>query len=103
MDIEEIRRKKLEELKKQKESQSQGVEQKDRILAIARQVCEEKAYDRLTNLFEVKPERFQKALEYCIAYYRRTGKKIDDSSLRNFLETLARMSERKTRIEFRRK
>ena len=107
MDIEEIRRRKLEELKRKQ--QAKGAEKQsheannEKILSIARSVCSEKAYDRLTNIMHVNPERFQRALEFCIANYRRTGTKTSDELLLKFLSTLAKMSEKKTKIEFKRK
>ena len=108
MDIEEIRKKKLEELKKRQMQKEQNQPDsaeagKERILAIARTVCTERAYDRLTNLMHANQERFQRALEFCIASHRRTGKKVEDALLLKFLETLSKMNERKTKIEFKRK
>ncbi len=110
MDIEEIRRRKLEELRKKQmeregsaNSQQEGKSANEKLLSIARAVCSEKAYDRLTNIMHVNPERFQRALEFCIANHRRTGAKTSDELLVRFLTTLARMSEKKTKIEFKRK
>ena len=103
MDIEEIRKKKLEELKKREEAKQEiPEEQKEKLLSIARSVCTEKAYDRLTNLI-IKPEVFSKALEFCVASFRRTNRKVEDELLLRFLRTMSKMSHKETKIEFRRK
>ena len=101
-ELEEIRRKKLEALRKQQEANQQRSEV-EQLLAVARQVCSEKAYDRLTNLqFADKTlNLFKRALQFCIAYFRRTGEKVSDETLR---AALAKMTERREpKIEFRRK
>ncbi len=99
MDIEEIRKKKLEELKEK----SKAKEELSKYLAIAREVCDEKAYDRLTNVMHANQELFMKALEYCVLRFKRTGSKVDDKSLKEFLSYVSSTSRKEPKIRFKRK
>ena len=94
-------------MKPNNEEKDKEEEKKKQLFALARMVCEEEAYNRFTNafysLYKTKPEIIEKALQYCIEYYRRTRKKIDEEQLKKVLQSLTSMEKKETRIIFKRK
>jgi programmed cell death protein 5 len=93
-----VAEKELEEFRKQREAELQAEMQ---LNAVARQLLDESARQRLNNVKLVNPELYVKALQ-TLVYMQRSNQfsgKIDDGSLKRILE---RLSERRE-IKIKRK
>ena len=98
-DIEEIRRRKLEQLKKLEEARKA----EEQLKAMLRQVVDQKAYERLMNVSMANKELYLIASKQLIALYNRVGRKLSDDEVLKVLRMLKASTERETRIVFREK
>lgn len=98
MNEEEIRRKKLEELRRRQE-EGEKLEQVKMALRVA---LHPDAYNRLMNVMLANPELFQGAVQYAVALYQKVGRKLTDEEVRRILVRL-KGEEKKPEISFKRK
>ncbi len=98
MNEEEIRKKKLEELKKRQE-ESEKIEQ---IKAALRIALHPDAYERVMNVMLANPELFQGTVQYIVALYQKVGRKLTDEEVRRILVRL-KGEEKGVEISFKRK
>ncbi len=90
MDADEIRAKKLNELKSK-------IAKEEEEKKLARELLDEKAYERLMNIRAVKPDRFEGVLRYLMAM-KNAGYvkgKIDERTLILILEKMSKRNEGK--------
>ncbi len=98
MNEEEIRRKKLEELRKRQE-EGEKLEQIKMVLRVA---LHHDAYERVMNVMLANPELFQGAVQYIVALYQTVGRKLTDEEVRRILVRL-KGEEKRVEISFKRK
>jgi programmed cell death protein 5 len=101
-ELEEIKRRKLAEMRKRLEEEK---ERRAQIEAALRQILTPEARERLSNLRLVKPELAQ-ALEEQLINLARSGRvkiPITDDFLKRLLSEIYEQTHRDTRIEIRRK
>ncbi|NAZ26845.1 MAG: DNA-binding protein [Thermogladius sp.] len=101
-ELEEIKRRKLAEMRKRLEEEK---ERRAQIEAALRQILTPEARERLSNLRLVKPELAQ-ALEEQLINLAKSGRvkiPITDDFLKRLLSEIYEQTHRETRIEIRRK
>ena len=94
-EVDEIRQNKLEELKKRQEQQRQQEEADARLETAVKQLLEEKAKARLSNVKLVNPEVYFKAVQ-AIIYLFNAGQvqgKLNEEQLKALLKKLSEKRE----------
>lgn len=94
-DLEQARRKRLEDIQK-------AQQEEERIKATLRSILDDAAYDRMMNVKVASPELYMSAVQGCAAIYQRLGRRLGEKEV---LLILRRMkgSEKETKITFERK
>lgn len=96
----EIRKKKMEEYRRM----LQEKEMEAKLDAVVRQMVEDTAYDRISNVKVAKGLEFYKFLvQHIAAYYQKYGVRLSDATVRNILENLVKQTRREYNIKFMRK
>ena len=98
MSEEEIRRKKLEELRKRQAE----AEQLEQIKAALRLALQQDAYQRMMNVLLANQELFNGAVRYVLSLYQKIGRKLTDEEVRMILVRL-KGKEKEVEISFKRK
>lgn len=94
-ELEEKRKKKLENIQKKYEFE-------EKLKASLRKILEEDAYERLSNVKIANNEFYETVAQQCMVIYRRIQRKIKDEEILEILKYL-KGEERKTEIRFERK
>lgn len=94
-ELEQIRKKKLEDMQKKQEADEQ-------IKAMLRAILDEEAYDRMINVKIANPELYAKAAQGCLSIYQRLGRKLGNKEVL-FLLRRIKGGEEERRITFERK
>lgn len=98
MNEEEIKRKKLENLR-MRQQKSEKLEQVKMALRVA---LNHHAYERMMNVMLANPELFQGAVQYILALYQRVGRKLTDDEVKQVLLRL-KGEEKEPEISFKKK
>jgi len=96
-DIEEIKKKKLEEQKKLMEA-SKAEEQLKNVLRVA---VDEPGYERLMNISYANKEFYVNVAQNVIMLYKRAGRKITEDEVLQVIRAIKKQTQHETKIEFR--
>ena len=95
MDLEEIRKKKMEALKQQAQEQQnqeqKQVEIEQQLKSVARQILTDSAFMRLQNVKLVNPALYAKTIQTLMYFVKsnQANQKIDEPELKKLLEKLS--------------
>ena len=98
-DIEEIKRKKLEEQKKMIEAANAG----EQLKAALRVALEEGAYERLMNISYANKEFYLNVAQRALMLYKQAGRKLTEEEIIFLIRSLKRQTGHEPTIEFREK
>jgi len=108
-ELEELKRRKLEELRREAEEKRRLQEEQARkeaeLMALLRVILEPEALDRITNLRLVRPELAQAAIQTIVTLVQsgRLSPPVDDDTVKSILMELDSRSRREYEIKFKRK
>ncbi len=94
-ELEQIRKKKLEQLQKSQDAEEQ-------IKSTLRKVLDDEAYERMMNVKVANPELYANAVQGCVAIFQRLGRKLGNKEVLMILRRL-KGEEREPEITFERK
>ena len=98
-EIEEIRKKRLNEQKKLAEA----AKAEEQLRAALRIALDETAYDRLMNISYANKEFYLMVAQRILAIFREVKRKINEDELLYIISSLKNMTEKQTGIRFHRK
>jgi len=96
-DIDDVRKKKIEEQKKLAEA-SKAEEQLKTVLRIA---VAEPAYERLMNISYANKEFYINVAQNAIMLYKRAGRKLTEDEVLHIIRALKKQTQHEPTIEFR--
>ena len=96
-DIDEARKKKLEEQKKLMDA-SKAEEQLKTALRVA---LDEPGYERLMNISYANQEFYVNVAQNVLMLYKRAGRKITEDEVLHIIRTLKKQTQHEPKIEFR--
>ena len=90
-DLDELRRKKMEDLSRQQDARQKELDAEARVGQVVSALLEPDARARLNNVKMVNKERYMQAVQYLLALAQsgRIQGKVDDESLKGLLTALA--------------